>query len=100
SSMSARVILVDPHRGSGFLTSRRMRSEEHTSELQSLAYLVCRLPLEKKNRQPHDQKPPTMPSLTTILSQPTLHARACHHVTLICVILSGGACAMYVVSFF
>src|SRR5205823_7639502 len=24
------------------------RSEEHTSELQSLAYLVCRLPLEKK----------------------------------------------------
>src|SRR5687767_15769222 len=27
----------------------RRRSEEHTSELQSLAYLVCRLPLEKKN---------------------------------------------------
>src|SRR5205823_14972484 len=26
----------------------RMRSEEHTSELQSLAYLVCRLLLEKK----------------------------------------------------
>src|SRR2546425_8259824 len=25
-----------------------MRSEEHTSELQSLAYLVCRLLLEKK----------------------------------------------------
>src|SRR3989441_4693245 len=32
---------------------RRQRSEEHTSELQSLAYLVCRLLLEKKkkNRQ-------------------------------------------------
>src|SRR5687767_15333504 len=28
----------------------RVRSEEHTSELQSLAYLVCRLLLEKKNR--------------------------------------------------
>src|SRR5205823_11277532 len=28
--------------------ARRMRSEEHTSELQSLAYLVCRLLLEKK----------------------------------------------------
>src|SRR2546423_5195727 len=28
----------------------RLRSEEHTSELQSLAYLVCRLLLEKKNR--------------------------------------------------
>src|SRR2546423_11797247 len=27
---------------------RRGRSEEHTSELQSLAYLVCRLLLEKK----------------------------------------------------
>src|SRR5687767_15912835 len=34
--------------------SRRMiddRSEEHTSELQSLAYLVCRLLLEKKNKK-------------------------------------------------
>src|SRR2546425_9556744 len=28
--------------------STRLRSEEHTSELQSLAYLVCRLLLEKK----------------------------------------------------
>src|SRR2546425_7049822 len=27
---------------------RELRSEEHTSELQSLAYLVCRLLLEKK----------------------------------------------------
>src|SRR6266404_4038292 len=30
------------------LACRRARSEEHTSELQSLAYLVCRLLLEKK----------------------------------------------------
>src|SRR2546425_5114569 len=29
---------------------RPSRSEEHTSELQSLAYLVCRLLLEKKKR--------------------------------------------------
>src|SRR5437016_6568395 len=28
---------------------RAKRSEEHTSELQSLTNLVCRLPLEKKN---------------------------------------------------
>src|SRR2546425_7252948 len=28
------------------------RSEEHTSELQSLAYLVCRLLLEKKKSSP------------------------------------------------
>src|SRR5687767_15734097 len=27
-----------------------LRSEEHTSELQSLAYLVCRLQLEKKKK--------------------------------------------------
>src|SRR2546423_6730956 len=31
---------------------RLVRSEEHTSELQSLAYLVCRLLLEKKNYTP------------------------------------------------
>src|SRR3712207_7152354 len=29
----------------------RGRSEEHTSELQSRQYLVCRLLLEKKNKQ-------------------------------------------------
>src|SRR2546425_5377487 len=28
-----------------------VRSEEHTSELQSLAYLVCRLLLEKKKKK-------------------------------------------------
>src|SRR5229473_8711311 len=38
------------------LPSRRPRSEEHTSELQSLAYLVCRLLLEKKKKK---QKNPT-----------------------------------------
>src|SRR2546425_6790271 len=30
---------------------RSSRSEEHTSELQSLAYLVCRLLLEKKKKR-------------------------------------------------
>src|SRR2546425_4252638 len=35
---------------------REMRSEEHTSELQSLAYLVCRLLLEKKkNKHKHNR---------------------------------------------
>src|SRR2546425_7811556 len=32
------------------------RSEEHTSELQSLAYLVCRLLLEKKKKQTDDMQ--------------------------------------------
>src|SRR5438046_5938500 len=31
----------------GWVRSRKMRSEEHTSELQSLTNLVCRLLLEK-----------------------------------------------------
>src|SRR2546425_3200873 len=36
----------------------RQRSEEHTSELQSLAYLVCRLLLEKKkkNKKKHIER--------------------------------------------
>src|SRR2546425_561714 len=34
------------------LCSSCVRSEEHTSELQSLAYLVCRLLLEKKKKNP------------------------------------------------
>src|SRR5687767_15763952 len=33
-----------------FTFCRWSRSEEHTSELQSLAYLVCRLLLEKKKK--------------------------------------------------
>src|SRR2546425_5740180 len=33
-----------------FVDAARDRSEEHTSELQSLAYLVCRLLLEKKKK--------------------------------------------------
>src|SRR5205823_14332916 len=39
-------IEIGPALGEG-----RVRSEEHTSELQSLAYLVCRLLLEKKKKK-------------------------------------------------
>src|SRR3712207_8749614 len=35
----------------GTISSAKRRSEEHTSELQSRQYLVCRLLLEKKNNQ-------------------------------------------------
>src|SRR3712207_8630818 len=41
---SIRSLQVHKFRGSGFAR----RSEEHTSELQSRQYLVCRLLLEKK----------------------------------------------------
>src|SRR2546425_2080176 len=35
-------------------STANQRSEEHTSELQSLAYLVCRLLLEKKKKKYYD----------------------------------------------
>src|SRR2546425_348093 len=38
------------HRSDARPVLEPVRSEEHTSELQSLAYLVCRLLLEKKKR--------------------------------------------------
>src|SRR5205823_14717663 len=37
-------------------SSTLRRSEEHTSELQSLAYLVCRLLLEKKKKKKNKNK--------------------------------------------
>src|SRR2546425_2164971 len=40
-------------------TGAVVRSEEHTSELQSLAYLVCRLLLEKKKRNGRTPAPPS-----------------------------------------
>src|SRR5687767_15891244 len=43
--------LHQPHRALGRARPRVERSEEHTSELQSLAYLVCRLLLEKKKKK-------------------------------------------------
>src|SRR5438093_5211379 len=41
-------------RSRGLATAARTRSEEHTSELQSLTNLVCRLLLEKKKYMNHD----------------------------------------------
>src|SRR2546425_9594208 len=55
----SRAASLPPRADSGF------RSEEHTSELQSLAYLVCRLLLEKKKTNPNihirstDHPPPS-----------------------------------------
>src|SRR2546425_5199320 len=37
--------------GADRMSPGTLRSEEHTSELQSLAYLVCRLLLEKKKKK-------------------------------------------------
>src|SRR5258706_7129192 len=48
----AKRLTTRAHIGTEFDES--LRSEEHTSELQSLTNLVCRLLLEKKNTQRHD----------------------------------------------
>src|ERR1039458_10691577 len=45
-----RVGIPDPDRVGPGCPRPRPRSEEHTSELQSLRHLVCRLLLEKKTR--------------------------------------------------
>src|SRR5690348_17992774 len=51
----ARIILILRGRRVGFSLAE-IRSEEHTSELQSPVHLVCRLLLEKKNRR-HPGRP-------------------------------------------
>src|SRR3712207_7124279 len=52
--------VVRPWYGAGG-TARR--SEEHTSELQSRQYLVCRLLLEKKKKKQHKHKSSRVQSL-------------------------------------
>src|SRR5205814_3868607 len=46
------LVLLDraQHRARALCGCRAVRSEEHTSELQSLRHLVCRLLLEKKKK--------------------------------------------------
>src|SRR5687767_15384407 len=47
---------AEPAQEAGYLAlPDPTRSEEHTSELQSLAYLVCRLLLEKKKKKKIEQ---------------------------------------------
>src|SRR5258705_13852327 len=60
------AVVVQNQPGAGSLT---MRSEEHTSELQSLRHLVCRLLLEKKKTPSRNPIPPNAPHRT-----PSRHA--------------------------
>src|SRR5438046_8120981 len=46
----ARSLVLQEERQAERRRDRRLRSEEHTSELQSLTNLVCRLLLEKKKK--------------------------------------------------
>src|SRR3712207_8380902 len=49
SGMALRMSAADDSHAGSAARSANRRSEEHTSELQSRQYLVCRLLLEKKN---------------------------------------------------
>src|SRR5437016_9776676 len=58
-----------------------VRSEEHTSELQSLTNLVCRLLLEKKKKtlssiQSHDKRPRTTERTSTPSRVPVTYAKS------------------------
>src|SRR5258705_713418 len=52
-----------------------MRSEEHTSELQSLRHLVCRLLLEKKKKNSTTDYHSTQHRLRCTRCTPTTHGR-------------------------
>src|SRR2546425_2634482 len=57
SSEDGRYFFENVQVGGPYTLDVRARSEEHTSELQSLAYLVCRLLLEKKKKINHTYCP-------------------------------------------
>src|SRR3712207_7803014 len=61
-ALAALLVAVGLVRRRGLLERVRAfvrRSEEHTSELQSRQYLVCRLLLEKKKNQTHSRVRPS-----------------------------------------
>src|SRR5205823_12915203 len=59
------------------------RSEEHTSELQSLAYLVCRLLLEKKKKKTHNYKLLLLKHIVSLLYR---HTQSCPTISTLCTI--------------
>src|SRR4029450_14153835 len=60
-------------RGSSMPAQTCLRSEEHTSELQSLTNLVCRLLLAKKTTAPHR----VVPASTRYVPRRTRRATLC-----------------------
>src|SRR5262249_19774776 len=61
SCVSERERILLERMRSRSLTQDETRSEEHTSELQSLTNLVCRLLLEKKTPRPTTRTPKRLP---------------------------------------
>src|SRR5258707_5648212 len=56
--------------------ARHGRSEEHTSELQSRQYLVCRLLLEKKKNKTSSRKLTALQHSTEAATAPQIHYSA------------------------
>src|SRR3712207_8414191 len=60
-----KIVHVNPLPEVGTTRFKHPRSEEHTSELQSRQYLVCRLLLEKKNKPLSSPPAAHTPELTS-----------------------------------
>src|SRR5215210_151116 len=70
-ALDRQVTVAAARRDDGVLRVHSSRSEEHTSELQSPMYLVCRLLLEKKKTHPATFSSPK--SATKISRRYTIH---------------------------
>src|SRR5256884_7116189 len=68
------VLFKKPVHGSDEANDLLLRSEEHTSELQSRLHLVCRLLLEKKKHKINGMNPKTAMTCTTYSDTRTLTA--------------------------
>src|SRR3712207_7166462 len=68
--LAGRSLTVDGIGTTMMACDQPLRSEEHTSELQSRQYLVCRLLLEKKNNLQNFQRDPGSPGLALPLLLP------------------------------
>src|SRR3989449_7631968 len=62
-----------------FTVLKQVRSEEHTSELQSRLHLVCRLLLEKKkNKKKHEQSTSMLKPRQCARARRSVHATQAH----------------------
>src|SRR5437764_1864510 len=64
-----RIQESSPHQNQGLFQTTSPRSEEHTSELQSPMYLVCRLLLEKKKKKNQNSTQATQTKCTRATTQ-------------------------------
>src|SRR5256886_10706657 len=73
AGVGAAVAGVDDHGVAEAEAADRVRSEEHTSELQSQSNLVCRLLLEKKKKNRQDKRHSQLDDSRAIRSRLRVH---------------------------